>query len=139
MELYPLLQLLVDGFVGSGVVGMECIIVAECASSVSNFAVSVGTSKAGINYYFLKPASVFLFKISYKGVVPLFHRLVQFRPVAANVYFKYCLLVVACAQKSGMGVCRENDGKVADAHKYIVLRFICKKSHVVCLLVFGVV
>ena len=78
MEFNSLFQLLVDGFVGSGVVWVEGVIVAEGTSSVPNFSVPVGTSKAGINYNFLKPASIFLFKVSYKGVVPLFHRLVKF-------------------------------------------------------------
>ena len=139
MELYPLLQLLVDRFVGSGIIGVEGVIVAECAPSVPYFSVPVGTSKAGINYNFLKPASVFLFKVSYKGVVPLFHRLVQFRSVVSNVYLKYCLLVVANAQKRCVCVCRENDCKVAYSHKHVVLRLVLKECNVICLLVFGVV
>jgi hypothetical protein len=73
MKFNTFIKLLADGFVGSGIVGVECIIVAECASTQTFASIPVGAGKAGIHHNFLQAASVLLLKVPNKGIVSFLH------------------------------------------------------------------
>ena len=80
MKFNTLVKLLVEGFAGSAVGGMESRIVAICASSPSDFSVSVGTGESRIKNDLLQTLAILPLEISYKRIIPL--------PVRETIFFK---------------------------------------------------
>lgn len=71
VEFDTLVHLLVQAFACRAVSWMEGGVVAIGAATSAHLAVTVGAGEAGIKHNFLKAFAVFLFEISYKGIISL--------------------------------------------------------------------
>ena len=71
VEFNTLVHLLVEAFACRAIGWMEGGIVTIGAAASANLAVTVGAGEAGIEHNFLKAFAVFLFEISYKGIISL--------------------------------------------------------------------
>ena len=69
VEFNPLVHLLMQTFSSSAIGWMEGCIVTIGTTATPNPSVTVRTGESGVEHDLLKPLSVFLLEISYKGVI----------------------------------------------------------------------